>query len=106
MGLETAVSLTFDRLVHAGVINMTRMVALLSTNPARLLNIPGGTLAEGSLADITILAPDMAVKVAAASMKTRSKNMPFEGWELRGGVAATIVGGRTLFLNPDAGFTV
>ena len=106
VGLETAVSLTFDRLVHAGVITLPRMVALLSTNPARLLNIPGGTLAEGSLADITILAPDMPVKVAAASMKTRSKNMPFEGWELRGGVAATIVGGRTLFLNPDAGFTV
>ncbi len=106
VGLETAVSLTFDRLVHAGVINMSRMVGLLSTNPARILNIPGGTLAEGALADITILAPDMTVRVAAASMKTRSKNMPFEGWELRGGVAATIVGGRTLFNNPDAGLTV
>ncbi|MGE0393476.1 MAG: dihydroorotase [Vicinamibacterales bacterium] len=103
VGLETAVSLTFDRLVHAGVISLSRMVALLSTNPARILNIPGGTLAEGSLADITILAPDMKVLVAAATMKTRSKNMPFEGWELRGGVAATIVGGRTLFNNPDAG---
>jgi dihydroorotase len=106
VGLETAVSLTFDRLVHAGIINMSRMVALLSTNPARILNIPGGTLAEGSLADITILAPDMKVLVAAANMKTRSKNMPFEGWELRGGVAATIVGGRTLFNNPDAGLKV
>ncbi len=106
VGLETAVSLTFDRLVHAGIINMSRMVALLSTNPARILNIPGGTLAEGSLADITILAPDMHVRVAAATMKTRSKNMPFEGWELRGGVAATIVGGRTLFNNPDAGLKV
>jgi len=106
VGLETAVSLTFDRLVHAGIINVSRMVALLSTNPARILNIPGGTLAEGSLADITILAPDMAVRVAAANMKTRSKNMPFEGWELRGGVAATIVGGRTLFNNPDAGLKV
>lgn len=106
VGLETAVSLTFDRLVHAGIINMSRMVALLSTNPARILNIPGGTLAEGSLADITILAPDLHVRVAAAAMKTRSKNMPFEGWELRGGVAATIVGGRTLFNNPDAGLKV
>ena len=106
VGLETAVSLTFDRLVHAGVIGLSRMVALLSTNPARILNIPGGTLAEGSLADITILAPDLRVRVAAASMRTRSKNMPFEGWELRGGVAATIVGGRTLYANPDAGLRI
>ena len=106
VGLETAVSLTFDRLVHAGVIGLSRMVALLSTNPARILNIPGGTLAEGSLADITILAPDLKVRVAAASMRTRSKNMPFEGWELRGGVAATIVGGRTLYANPDAGLRI
>ena len=106
VGLETAVSLTFDRLVHAGVIGLSRMVALLSTNPARILNIPGGTLAEGSLADITILAPDLKVRVAAASMRTRSKNMPFEGWELCGGVAATIVGGRTLYANPDAGLRI
>ena len=106
VGLETAVSLTFDRLVHAGVIGLSRMVALLSTNPARILNIPGGTLAEGSLADITILAPDLKVRVAAASMRTRSRNMPFEGWELRGGVAATIVGGRTLYANPDAGLRI
>ena len=106
VGLETAVSLTFDRLVHAGVIGLSRMVSLLSTNPARILNIPGGTLAEGSLADITILAPDLKVRVAAASMRTRSKNMPFEGWELRGGVAATIVGGRTLYANPDAGLRI
>ncbi len=106
VGLETAVSLTFDRLVHAGVIGLSRMVSLLSTNPARILSIPGGTLAEGSLADITILAPDLKVRVAAASMRTRSKNMPFEGWELRGGVAATIVGGRTLYVNPDAGLRI
>ena len=106
VGLETAVSLTFDRLVHAGVIGLSRMVELLSTNPARILNIPGGTLSEGSLADITILAPDLKVRVAAARMRTRSKNMPFEGWELRGGVAATIVGGRTLYVNPDAGLRI
>ncbi len=106
VGLETAVSLTFDRLVHAGVVSLTRMVALLSTNPARLLNIPGGSLAVGALADITVLAPDLRVVVAAPSMKTRSKNTPFDGWELRGGVAATIVGGRTLFTNPDAGLRI
>jgi dihydroorotase len=98
-GLETAVSLCFDRLVHAGVIPLTRLIELLSVNPARILNVPGGSLAEGAPADISILAPDLTVTVSAASMRSLSKNMPFEGWSLRGGVAATIVGGRVVYAN-------
>jgi dihydroorotase len=96
-GLETAVSLCFDRLVHAGVISLARMIELLSVNPARVLNIPGGSLAEGAPADVSILAPDLRVTIAAASMRSRSKNTPFDGWSLRGGVAGTIVGGRIVY---------
>ena len=59
IGLETAVSLCFDRLVHAGVVSLPRLVELLSVNPARILGVPGGSLAEGAPADITILAPDL-----------------------------------------------
>src|SRR5436853_5720483 len=51
-GLETAVSLCFDRLVHTGVIPLSRMIELLSTNPAKIINVPGGSLAEGAPADI------------------------------------------------------
>ena len=98
-GLETAVSLCFDRLVHAGVISLPRMVELLSVNPARILSVPGGSLAAGAPADISILAPDLAVTVAASSMRSLSKNTPFDGWTLRGGVAATIVGGRAVYVN-------
>jgi dihydroorotase len=93
------VSLTFDRLVHAGHIPLRRMIELLSVNPARVLNLPGGSLSEGATADITVLAPDLPVRVEAAALRSRSKNTPFDGWQLRGGVAATIVGGRTVFLN-------
>src|SRR6185369_169022 len=100
-GLETAVSLCFDRLVHRGVVPLPRLVELLSVNPARILNIPGGSLAEGAPADITILAPDLAVTVAAARMKSKSKNTPFDGWQLRGGVAATIVAGRLVYANDN-----
>src|SRR5580765_2094826 len=103
-GLETAVSLCFDRLVHAGVVSLSRLVELLSVNPARILGVPGGSLAEGAAADISILAPDAEVTVAAARMKSKSKNTPFDGWQLRGGVAATIVGGRAVYVNEDAGF--
>jgi dihydroorotase len=99
VGLETAVSLCLDRLVHAGVISMNRMVELLSPNPARALGLPGGTLAEGAPADITILAPEASVTVRASAFKSKGRNTPFEGWTLKGGVAATIVGGRVVYVN-------
>jgi dihydroorotase len=98
-GLETAVSLCFDRLVHAGVVTISRLIELLSVNPARVLRVSGGTLAEGAPADISILAPDLAVTVSAAKMRSKSRNTPFDGWRLRGGVAATIVGGRVVYTN-------
>jgi dihydroorotase len=104
VGLETAVPLTFDRLVHAGHIPLRRMIELLSVNPAKILKVPGGTLAEGSVADITVLAPDLPVTIRAADLRSRSKNTPFDGWKLRGGVAATYVGGRMVYSNPEAGW--
>ena len=106
VGLETAVALSLDRLVHRGIVPLGRLVELLSVNPARILRVPGGALSEGGPADITILAPDLKVRVDAARMRCRSKNTPFDGWELRGGVAATIVGGRALFVNPDTPLTL
>jgi dihydroorotase len=106
IGLETAVSLALDRLVHAGLIRLPRLVELMSVNPARILRIPGGALSEGAPADITILAPDLAVRVEARAMRSRSKNTPFDGWQLRGGVAATIVGGRTVFVEARAGLNL
>jgi dihydroorotase len=101
VGLETAVPLALDRLVHAGRIRLSRLVELMAVNPAKILSVPGGTLSEGVPADITILAPDLKVKIEAGKLRSRSKNTPFDGWELRGGVAATVVGGRTLFINQE-----
>ena len=100
-GLETAISLSLDNLVHGGAISLARLIELLSVNPARILNVAGGSLAEGAPADITILAPDLRVTVSVARMRSRSKNTPFDGWQLRGGVAATIVGGRVVYVNED-----
>jgi dihydroorotase len=100
VGLETAVPIVFDRLVHAGRITLPRMIELLSVNPAAVFNLPGGSLAEGRPADVTVLAPDLSVTIRASALKSKSKNIPFDGWELRGGVAATIVGGRVVYKNP------
>jgi dihydroorotase len=100
-GLETAVSLCLDRLVHRGVISIGRLIELLSAGPARILGVQGGSLSDGAPADVTILAEDLAVTVSAARMRSRSRNTPFDGWQLRGGVAATIVGGRVVYCNED-----
>lgn len=97
VGLETAVPIVFDRLVHPGTITLSRMIELLSTNPARVMNLSGGTLAVGAPADLTVLAPDMKTTVRAGELKSRSKNTPFDGWEFRGGVVATIVGGTVVY---------
>jgi dihydroorotase len=99
VGLETCVPLVLDRLVHTGKITLGRAIELLSVNPARIIRRPGGTLAEGSVADITVLAPDQTVTIVASALQSRSKNTPFDGWTLRGAAAATIVGGRTVFTN-------
>lgn len=99
VGLETCVPLVFDRLVHAGRIGVRRAIELLSMHPARVFRLPGGTIAEGGPADITVLAPDAQVTVRAAELRSKSKNTPFDGWQLRGGVAMTIVGGRVVYRN-------
>jgi dihydroorotase len=99
VGLETCVPIVFDRLVHTGRISVARMVELLSVNPARVMHLPGGSLAEGAPADVTILAPDQAVTIKASALRSKSKNTPFDGWTFKGGVVATIVGGRVVFRN-------
>jgi dihydroorotase len=105
-GLETAVSLCLDRLVHRGAITIGRLIELLSTGPARILGVEGGSLSEGAPADVTILAEDLAVTVWAARMRSKSRNTPFGGWQLRGGVAATIVGGQVVYRNEDANLKI
>jgi dihydroorotase len=102
VGLETAVPIALDRLVHTGRITLTRLVELMSVNPARILRVAGGTLGGGAVADITILAPDLDVTIDRARLRSRSKNTPFHGWTFHGGVAATLVGGRVVYVNPES----
>jgi dihydroorotase len=102
VGLETAVPIVFDRLVHAGRISLSRMVELLSLNPARLLHLPGGTLSEGAPADVTVLAPDTVSTIDAGRLVSKSKNTPFDRWRLTGAVVATIVGGKVVYRNAAA----
>ena len=88
--------------IHPGLIRLPRLVELLSTNPARLLNVAAGTLSEGAVADISVLAPDLPVTVDPSKFRSKARNTPFAGWQFKGGVAATIVGGRTVYVNESA----
>ncbi len=102
VGLETAVALCLDRLVGPGLVALPRLVALLSTNPARVLGLRGGTLAPGAPADVTVL--DLARKrqVDPERFESRSRNTPFGGWILKGWPAMTIVGGRVVWKDTRA----
>jgi len=93
-GLETAVSLIIDQLVRPGIISWTRFAELFSLNPARILGIPGGTLSEGSSADITIVDPEHEHSIDVRKFKSKGKNSPFAGWRVIGSPWATIVEGK------------
>jgi dihydroorotase len=97
IGLETAVSIALDRLVHSGVITLNRLVEMFSVNPAAILNLSGGKLTEGSPADITILDFSRGVTVDKEKFYSKSKNTPFHGWNFKGAPVMTIVDGELVY---------
>jgi len=96
IGLETAVPLCLDRLVHAGAIGLDRMIELLSAAPARILRLEKGRLTEGADADITVLDLGKQFEVKPEETFSKSSNTPFAGWSLKGSPVLTIVGGRVV----------
>jgi len=97
-GLETAIGLAFNELVHKGVIDLVRLVELCSVNPAKIFRLEGrGTLKPGSIADVTIIDPEMAWTYRNSESRSKSKNSPFDGHAFNGGPVATIVGGKLVY---------
>ncbi|MBM7855139.1 dihydroorotase [Desulfohalotomaculum tongense] len=94
VGLETAVGLVFTELVDTGILTVPEAVAKLSTNPARIMAVPGGRLAVGEQADITIIDPEALEKVDPGSFAGKGKNTPFAGRKLKGLPVMTIVKGK------------
>ena len=97
VGLETAVALCLDRLVGKRILKLPALVRLLSTNPARVLGLPGGTLAPGSPADVTVLDLGRKRAVDASGFQSKGRNTPFGGWSLSGWPVMTIVAGRVVW---------
>ena len=93
VGLETAVGLILTWVVGEGVIDLATMVERMSCQPARAFRLPGGTLREGSVADVTVLDLGAEWIVDSAAFLSKSRNTPFDGWKLKGAPRYTIVGG-------------
>jgi dihydroorotase len=98
IGLETSLGLALTELVHKGIIGLERLVELCSTNPAKILRLEGrGTLSVRSVADITILDPDLEWTYINSDSRSKSRNSPFDRRKFLGAAVATIVGGRIVY---------
>ena len=100
VGLETAVGLCLDRLVGTGLLTLPRLVALLSSGPARAFGLPGGTLAPGAPGDVTVLDLGRKRKVDPTRFLSKGRNTPFGGWALTGAAVMTIVAGQVVWRGP------
>ncbi|RWE60375.1 dihydroorotase [Mesorhizobium sp.] len=96
IGLDTLLGAAL-RLYHNGDVTLLRLVETLSTAPARLFGLPGGTLKPGAIADLALVDLDEPWIVSEAGIRSRSKNTCFEGARLQGKVLQTMVAGRTVF---------
>jgi dihydroorotase len=98
VGLETAVGVFCEVLLHRRqVIELPRLVAMLTSNPAKLLKLDRGTLAPGAPGDVTLLDPQREWTVDREVFASKGRNTPFHGWKLRGRAVRTIVGGRAVW---------
>nr|MBN2277122.1 dihydroorotase [candidate division Zixibacteria bacterium] len=97
IGLETALGLVKTRLIDKGYLSWADAIRKMTINPARILNLPGGTLEKGTDADITIIDPEKKWTVRKEKFRSKSKNSPFIGWKLTGRVEYTIVNGKVVY---------
>ena len=93
LSIECALALYIKALVEPGHIDWMKLIDLMSTRPARIIKLDRGTLSEGAVADATIIDPSLAWTIDVETMKTKSRNCPFAGWNVKGRATHTIVGG-------------
>jgi dihydroorotase len=98
--LETSLSLSLS-LLKEGILSLNDLVLRMSTNPARILHLPKGTLKTGSDADITVIDPEKRWVVDPQFFRSKGRNTPFSGCEMTGKAVMTIMGGNTTYQDSD-----
>jgi dihydroorotase len=96
IGIETMLSAGL-RLMHRGELPLMTLLKAMSTRPAELLELPGGTLKSGARADVIVIDPDVPWVLDPAELKSKCKNTPFDEAKMQGRVVRTIVAGRTVY---------
>jgi dihydroorotase len=97
LGLETALPVCLDVLLRQARFKLSRVVDLMTRLPARIVDLPAGTLAEGAAADVCLFDPEETWRYDARAGQSKSSNSPWSGRELRGRVRKTIVGGKVVY---------
>ena len=97
VGLETALAVSVTNLVQTGHIDFVTLIEKMSCSPARIFGIPGGTLARGADADVTVFDPKTTWRVDPAEFVTKGRNTPYAGLTLTGRSVCTVVGGRVIY---------
>ena len=97
VGLETALGLTLTYLVEPGILDLPSAIAKWTWAPARILRLAGGRLAPGDPGDLTLIDLGLTWNVDASRFQSKSRNTPFDGYELKGKAAATIIGGEMVY---------
>lgn len=97
LGLETAVGLVWTRLVHTGRLTAMDAVRKLTVEPAKIMGLPGGRVAVGEAADLTVIDPEEEWVVDPEQFVSKSRNTPFAGMTLKGRVKMTLVAGKTVY---------
>ena len=93
IGFETALAVSVTNLVETGHIDFSTLVDKMSCAPAKLFGLPGGTLAKGAMADVTVFDPAREWQVEPSQFMTKGRNTPYAGMRLKGRAVCTIVGG-------------
>jgi len=99
VGLENALGVILTKLVHPGILSLKEVVRKMSTNPAWIFKVNGGSLAVGTPADITIIDMDKEWTIDVEEFESKARNCPFQGWKLTGQVLTTLVAGKVVFDN-------
>lgn len=101
IGLETALPVVVRELIEPDLLSWPETVEVLATKPARILNLPKGTLEPGADADVTVLDPDREWEIDPEQFRSKSRNCPFAGWSVRGAVTDVFVDGRHVLQNGE-----